>query len=193
MSHIATALAKSQGRDVKPPPGANIDDVPLARVGPVANPFLHTVNTKQVQPVVHSATEAQPAPRSAIRVVLLALGVSLVAALGLAAWMMRVGDNPLANFFTGAQSTPSAAVVPSTKRTTPATQTQLNDPSAILQEKVRGLVITSAAGGAIQRVTIGGKVFQPGETVVDGLVLQSIENDAVIFRDSAGHLYPRHR
>jgi hypothetical protein len=56
---------------------------------------------------------------------------------------------------------------------------------------MRRLPITAAAGGGSQRLSVAGKVFEPGDAVIEGLILQSIENAEIVFRDADGNLYTR--
>ncbi len=195
MSHIATALAKSKGKDVKPPPTSTLDDVPLARIGPVENPFLQTVATKKVDAKEYVAP-AVAAPRTfPLKKILLALSLVATLALGFVGWTMLGSDNPIAQFLGTA---PDPAIpAPHPKATTKHAAHPLLAPPPTPTEKfnetVHGFVITSAAGGAIQRLTIGGKVFQPGDTVAEGLVLQAIETEEIVFRDAEGNLYTRRK
>ena len=64
-------------------------------------------------------------------------------------------------------------------------------PSPILADIVRTLPITGAAAGGSQRLSVRGKIFEPGDTITEGLILQSIENSEIIFRDTEGNLYKR--
>jgi hypothetical protein len=192
VSHIATALAKSKGRNVKPPPTSTLEDVPLARVGPVENPFLQTVATKKVDPVIYAAPPA--ARKFPVKKVVLGVSVVALCALAVAGWMMLGADNPLADLFPQLKPEPVAIHEPVKKTKASSAKpafASAEGPSDHMRDLVRNLKVTSVAGGSIQRLTIGGKVFQPGETIAESLVLQAIETEEIVFRDASGHLYTR--
>ena len=67
----------------------------------------------------------------------------------------------------------------------------LANPSPILADVVRTLPITGAAAGGSQRLSVGGKIFEPGDVITEGLILQSIEKSEIVFRDTEGNLYQR--
>lgn len=189
MSHIAAALAKSKGRDVKAPPASGVNDVPLARIGPVANPFLAPVAAPKVAPVVYQAEK--PKRHFPVRAIALTVVALFVAVLGFYLWTLLRKDNLFSELLPRTKPTPVAVpakIAPLPPTVSPPTAPT---PSDLMREKVRQLPISSAAGGAIQRLTVGGKVYQPGETVTEGLILQAIETDEIVFRDTTGSVYTR--
>jgi hypothetical protein len=105
---------------------------------------------------------------------------------GAAMWFFLGAENPF-----GQTAVPPPAPVTPNKVAPIAPKPERNGPSDALAAKVRLLPVTGAAGGSSQRLSVSGKVYEPGETVVEGLVLQSIENDQIIFRDADGNLYTR--
>jgi hypothetical protein len=193
VSHIATALAKSKGKDVRPAAGS-VTSVPTLRVEPVGDsPILNTAGTAPA-PARRSATVAPGAtpapavgpPKKRKKLIVVA-GLVIVVVGGLAAWLLLGGENPLAN----SVPPPPPPSVSRTKVAPVAINPERKGPSDALAAKVRLLAITAAAGGSSQRLSIGGKVYEPGETVTEGLILQSIENDEIVFRDADGNLYTR--
>ena len=201
MSHIAAALAKSKGKNVAPPPPDGVTAVPTMRVGPPANPFLKkpgaTPGTPAAVPsTVGASPGSTPATATAVparptapkRTLLVAAAVVAVVVVILGGWLLwsasRPDDRPVEAKLppAAAETTKAAPVDPAPVRA---------GPSGALIEKMRRLVITAAAGGGSQRLSVGGKIFEPGDTVVEGLVLQSIENEEIVFRDAEGNLYTR--
>jgi hypothetical protein len=220
VSHIAAALAKSKGKDVPPPaaaPSSPLDvtkAVPGLRIGPSSKPVLSPAAPKFtpvpiVKPIAPTASlppaAALPptpvpttAPKSSVVVAVVSVIVLIAAVF---AWMLLKKDNTFAAPVTSADA---PSIPPSTTvATKPAVAQPAKLPVALpvaeppspaslaLAEKVRLLPITGAAGGGSQRLSVSGKVFEPGDTVVEGLILQSIEAEEIVFRDSAGNLYTR--
>lgn len=202
MSHIAAALAKSKGKNVTPPKPEGLHDVPMLKVGPPPNPFLKKTGSVPVKPAApKTATAVSPtgvtgpagatvaaasAPPARKRALLFTGMAVLLVVVGAGAWFFLQPETPA----------PSAPVPPtSTARPTvappPAVAPERNGPSDALTEKMRRLPITAAAGGGSQRLSVAGKVYEPGDTVIEGLVLQSIENEEIVFRDAEGNLYTR--
>ena len=189
MSHIAAALAKSKGRDVKVPPGSGIDDVPLARVGPVANPFLDRNTAPPPSPV---ATQT-PRPRRVwpVRAIVITVVAVFIVVLGFYLWTLLRKDNLFSELLPRPKPTPVAAPAKIAPLPPTVSSPLPPSPSELIKEKVRNLSISSAAGGSVQRLIIGGKVYQPGDVVTEGLILQAIESEEIVFRDTAGKIYPR--
>ncbi len=193
VSHIATALAKSKGKDVRPAAGS-VTNVPALRVGPVGDsPMLKSTGPTAVAPARGSAsvapltTGAPAVTHRPKRKKIIAGGWLLVVGGGIAVWLLLGGVNPFAKFST--PPPPPALTQPKIAPVTIVPARML--PSDALAAQVRLLAITAAAGGSSQRLSVGGKVYEPGETVVDGLILQSIENAEIVFRDADGNLYTR--
>lgn len=189
MSHIAAALAKSKGRDVKAPPASGVNDVPLARIGPVTNPFLAPVAAPQVAPVVYQTEK--PKRHFPVRAIALTVVAIFVAVLGFYLWTLLRKDNLFSDLLPQPKPTPAVAPAKIAPLPPAVSQPIPPTPSDLMHETVRKLPISSVAGGAIQRLTVGGKVYQPGETVANGLILQAIETDEIVFRDTAGRIYTR--
>ncbi len=221
MSHIAAALAKSKGKDVAPPasaaasPAEGVKAVPSLRIGPSSTPVLSKAApkiaplpiVKPIAPVsslpptalapVATAPAPTTAPKSSIVIAVVSVIVVIAAVL---AWMLLKKDNTFSAPAAAATDTPSApgaaavgakpaAARPAAIPTAPAES--VSPASLALAEKVRLLPITGAAGGGSQRLSVSGKVYEPGDTVAEGLILQSIEAEEIVFRDTAGNLYTR--
>jgi hypothetical protein len=190
VSHIAAALAKSKGKNVTPPKPEGLHDVPTLKVGPPPNPFLQKPAAAAVKPAAAQTAAAlapaasAPPPRKRVG---LFPGVAVLLVVAVAGvWFLTQTATP-------APSIP-APTAPATQ--TPATPPapaapERAGPSDVLTEKMRRLPITAAAGGGSQRLSVAGKVFEPGDAVIEGLILQSIENAEIVFRDADGNLYTR--
>ncbi len=63
--------------------------------------------------------------------------------------------------------------------------------SPALAEKVRTVALGAAMTGSNSRVLISGRLFVPGETVADGLILQEVLPGLLVFRDTNGAIYTR--
>jgi hypothetical protein len=190
VSHIAAALAKSKGKNVTPPKPEGLHDVPTLKVGPPPNPFFQKPAAAAVKPAAAQTAAAlapaasAPPPRKRVG---LFPGVAVLLVVAVAGvWFLTQTATP-------APSIP-APTAPATQ--TPATPPapaapERAGPSDVLTEKMRRLPITAAAGGGSQRLSVAGKVFEPGDAVIEGLILQSIENAEIVFRDADGNLYTR--
>ncbi|MCX6950589.1 MAG: hypothetical protein NTV51_00130, partial [Verrucomicrobia bacterium] len=120
----------------------------------------------------------------------------ILAVVGVSAWLLLKSDGTFIKPAPAAPATAAAApagpVTPAKPKADPAMAVpEGKTPSPEFKEKVRLLPITAAAGGGSQRLSVGGKVYEPGDTVVEGLVLQAIENEEIVFRDAEGNLYTR--
>lgn len=119
--------------------------------------------------------------------------VAILLVAGISAWLLIRKDTSFAQAAshkpTAASVTPPAATP--TKIATIEAAPERRPPSDALVEKVRTLPITAAAGGASQRLSMGGKVYEPGQTVAEGLILQAIEPEEIVFRDLDGNIYTR--
>jgi hypothetical protein len=188
VSHIAAALAKSKGKKVPLPPPESLNDLPALRLTPPPNPFLPKPGTADATPTPAQAAAtvvpAQQPARKRTRLIVAALVTT--AALGLTAWFLLKSDLPPPPAPT--KATPAAPLAKSLSVKGEAT---VNSHSPVLSDRVRTMPITAAAGGGSQRLSVAGKIYEPGETVAEGLVLQSIENDQIVFRDAEGNLYTR--
>jgi hypothetical protein len=190
VSHIAAALAKSKGKNVTPPKPEGLHDVPTLKVGPPPHPVLQKPAAAAVKPAAAQTAAAlapaasAPPPRKRVG---LFPGVAVLLVVAVAGvWFLTQTATP-------APSIP-APTAPATQ--TPATPPapaapERAGPSDVLTEKMRRLPITAAAGGGSQRLSVAGKVFEPGDAVIEGLILQSIENAEIVFRDADGNLYTR--
>lgn len=220
MSHIAAALAKSKGKDVAPPASApastaeGVKAAPSLRIGPSSTPVLSKAAPKiaplpivkpiapvtSLPPTVTAPIAPTLAPTTAPKSSIVIAVVSVIVVIaGVLAWMLLKKDNtfsapPAAAADAVSAAAPASAAKPTAAQpaTIPtATAEPLSPASLALAEKVRLLPITGAAGGGSQRLSVSGKVYEPGDTVVEGLILQSIEAEEIVFRDAAGNLYTR--
>lgn len=197
MSHIAAALAKSKGKNVPPPSPEGLKDLPALRIGPPASPIIRapgqTLPPFQPKPAPVVAAPPPPAaavagPASPKRGVLIAVVSVVLLVAGASAWLLFKPASASALFASPPAPVPAATPV----KVAPAAIAPVRKgPSAELTEKIRVLPITAAAGGGSQRLSVSGKVYEPGDTVVEGLVLQSIETEEIVFRDTEGNLYTR--
>jgi hypothetical protein len=112
--------------------------------------------------------------------------VFLAAILGAAAWYLRRSSAPVVPTL----PTQASAAIPLPAPSVVAEPLRAK-PSPILADIVRTLPITGAAAGGSQRLSVRGKIFEPGDLVAEGLILQSIENSEIVFRDTEGNLYKR--
>lgn len=202
MSHIAAALAKSKGKQVSPPSAEGVKDVPSIRIGPATVPVLPTVGAKPSpsspvpaapRPVPEPAGAATSTAKPKLGLLAVIVGGILIVA-GASAWLLLKRDTTFAPASTPAGVATPAAASPATKAKAPevaSAESAKKGPSDELKEKVRLLPITGAAGGGSQRLSMAGKVYEPGDTVIDGLILQSIETEEIVFRDTEGNLYTR--
>ena len=202
VSHIAAALAKSKGKNVTPPKPEGLHDVPTLKVGPPPNPFLKKPGAAPVKPPANktaaalsptgvtvptgTTTAAASAPPDRKRVLLFTGVALLLVVAGAGVWFFLQPETPAPS---APAPTPSATQPTATPP--PAAAPERAGPSDVLTEKMRRLPITAAAGGGSQRLSVAGKVYEPGDTVIDGLILQSIENEEIVFRDAEGNLYTR--
>lgn len=216
MSHIAAALAKSKGKDVPPPPPDGGSAVPSLRIGPSSKPVLSKPTSRiaplsVIAPTTTPATTPTPAriPSTSIPAtpvtapkwgILIAVISLIVVIVGVSAWLLLKKDNafaqptpppPASTTQPPATATPTAPTAAVAKAAKVIPEAPLITPSPALAEKVRLLPITGAAGGGSQRLSVSGKIFEPGDIVVEGLILQSIENEEIVFRDTEGNLYTR--
>ena len=202
MSHIAAALAKSKGLNVTPSKPEGLHDVPTLKVGPPPNPFLKKPGAAPVKPAAAQtaaafaptggtaptgATVAAASAPPARKRVRLFTGVAVLLVVAVAgAWFLSPPARP-------ASGTPAPTAPASRPPATPAAAAapERAGPSEVLTDKMRRLPITAAAGGGSQRLSVAGKVYEPGDAVTEGLILQSIENEEIVFRDADGNLYTR--
>lgn len=215
VSHIAIALAKSKGKAVPPPSPEGDSAVSRLRIGPSAKPVLSQPTARMaplsvITPATAPATPPLPAriPSTAIPAasvtapkwgILIAVTFLIVVIVAASAWLLLKKDNafalptppPLATTITPATVTPPTPAATLAKPAKVVLEAPLSTPSPALAEKVRLLPITGAAGGGSQRLSVSGKIFEPGDTVIEGLILQSIENAEIVFRDPEGNLYTR--
>lgn len=60
-----------------------------------------------------------------------------------------------------------------------------------MQERLTKLVVSARRTGAEQRIVVGGKVYLPGDAVFDGVFLEAVFPDKIVFRDEAKHRFER--
>jgi hypothetical protein len=143
-------------------------------------------------PAPEGVVKSQPPPAAPPKPwVLLTVVVVILAIAGVSGWLLLKNDTAFANFVRRKPVAPAPAAPPVQLAPVEAPPAVVDNRSPELMEKVRLLPITAAAGGGSQRLSVGGKVYEPGNTVVEGLILQSIESEEIVFRDAAGNLYTR--
>ena len=196
MSHIATALAKMKGRKVEAQSEASLHAIPDIRAGQPPNPFIPP---REESAAPSAAVAASANARRRWLLPAIGAGVLLVVASGL--W-----------FFLGRKTPPvavpkpasAARPLPPPKAAVPVaiaparTDAQSDalaaapvEPSPVFAEKVRMLVLGAVMVGENPRVLIGGKRFAPGDTIVEGLVLQRVLPGLLVFQDASGAIYTR--
>lgn len=60
-----------------------------------------------------------------------------------------------------------------------------------IEDQLRKLNITARRTGKGARIVVGGKVFEPGDTVIPGVLLDSVQADRVIFRNADNQRFER--
>ncbi len=60
-----------------------------------------------------------------------------------------------------------------------------------IEDQLRKLNITARRPGKGARIVVGGKVFEPGDTVIPGVLLDSVQADRVIFRNAENQRFER--
>lgn len=193
--------------------------LPALRIGPQTTPVLIKPGAVQVAPLASGSTVTpfkdtdQPVssivapPEPPKRAMFFTVVVVVAVILGISAWLLLKKDNLFANLrlikgtpaeasaahgaVTGPATGPANGAAPAKASPAEAAAVERKPINQALVDKVRLLPITAAAGGSSQRLSVGGKVFEPGETVVEGLILQSIETEEIVFRDPEGNLYTR--
>lgn len=53
------------------------------------------------------------------------------------------------------------------------------------------LPITARRPGAESRIVIGKKIYEPGDTVIEGAILEAVYPDRIVFRDAQNRLLER--
>ena len=199
MSYIAAALARSKGKDLSPPKPVGLHDLPAVTIGPAPTPCLQQPAAARLPLAARppaatlrppgppeQADAADPTHPARNRVLRWAGVAGLLALAAAAAWYFPSTGHPAPS-----PLPPPVATAQPLQPPPPALAPARTGPSAMLKETMRQLPITAAAGGGSQRLSVSGKIYKSGDTVVDGLVLHAIENEAIIFRDAAGNLYTR--
>ncbi len=124
----------------------------------------------------------------------------ILAVAGGSAWLLLKKDNTFSSLLASksvapAPASPAPVAVQSAVATAPAKVVPIESVPAVgspvIAEKVRKLPITAAAGGASQRLSMGGKIYEPGDMVAEGIILQAIETEEIVFRDLEGNIYSR--
>ena len=194
MSQIAAALARSKGKKVEP----------------VA------AETSVVPPISVSApplpTKAVAAPKPKASPKLIAIVAGSVLAVGLAVWFVLSAAptppvikkaatavtppaaRPVPPVATVAPAVVPVAAPPAPVPVVPATAAPVVDPGPMapeLVEQLKKLVISARRAGTDPRIVIGRTVYIPGDTVIEGVVLESVAPDRLVFRDAEHRRYER--
>jgi hypothetical protein len=219
VSHIATALARSKGKNLPSGTSAPMEGtgvLPALRIGPQTTPVLLSGSLSPFPlsgSAASSSSTVPAAPKAPVSTIVApptppkrgvffgAVSVIVVIA-GVCAYFLLKTDNAFSQFArnkagaspaagSSAAGTANAPITAVPAKATLSAEPERKPPSEALAEKVRILPITGAAGGASQRLSVNGKIYEPGETVSEGLILQSIETEEIVFRDAEGNLYTR--
>lgn len=180
MSQIAAALARSKGKKVDPVPPAES-----------VVPAIHT----STPPMPPPAAPAQPAKRKFAPRDIAGAGAAAIALLVILFLVFRPSPPPeppkpkakAAPAAAPATAAP-AAPAPAAPQPAPAPVAEVAPAegfSAELEAQLKALVISARRTGAEPRIVVGGKVFAPGDEVVPGAFLDSVQADKVVFRDAA--------
>ncbi len=192
MSHIAAALAKSKGKDAPAPPSAELAPQLSVAAAPVP-------------------AAAQTVPKKKISPVAILAGVVVLALAGGAAWLFfgakdeapaapakppasAAAPKPAAPAPAAPKPSPPSAPAPAvTTVAAPVPVAAVPDADAAaaqLHERVAKFSIT-ARRVAEQRVMIDGKMYAAGARVGEGLTVQEVRDDRVVFRDDSGRTYEK--
>lgn len=187
MSHIIRALQVAKGEKPQPTPADGTDPAPGALPAPrTTNSLQLGARLADTKSELAPFAPARPSDeaRSASRVLWIAAVALLLVASGAGWWWSNRPRTPPAPPAAKAAPKPQAIVTPT------APEVASPQPSPELAERVRKLPVSAAVRGG-QRVLIGGKVFVPGDSVAEGLVLHEVFPDLLVFRDAAGNYYQR--
>ena len=184
MSQIAAALARSKGKKVDPVPPAES-----------VVPAIHT----STPPMPPPAAPAQPAKRKfAPRDIAgaAAAGIALLVVLFLIFRPAAAPEPPPPKAKANAAAPAPAATPPPAAAPQPAPTPAAEAPPAEgfpaeLETQLKALVISARRTGAEPRIVVGGKVFSPGDEVLPGAFLDSVQADKVVFRDAAKNKFER--
>ncbi len=187
VSQIAAALARKKGKKVDPVP-----------------------SQESVVPAIHSSVPPMPArpadaapPKKSARLFIFA-GAGLVALLVIG-WLVFSPAPP--------PPTPARPAAPATaaKPPAPAASAPVAKPAATpvalpaeksaaptvahmapeIEDQLRKLTITARRTGKGARIVVGGKVFEPGDTVIPGVLLDAVHADRVVFRNAENQRFER--
>lgn len=187
MSQIAAALARSKGKKVDPVPPAES-----------VVPAIHT----STPPMPPPAAPAAPAKRKFTPRDIAGAGAAGIAVLVVLFLILRPSaspepSKPKSKATPVAAPTPAAPPVPAAPlpavpapAPAPADLAETGFP-AELESQLKALVISARRTGSEPRVVVGGKVFAPGDEVVPGAFLDSVQADKVVFRDAAKNKFER--
>ena len=173
MSQIAAALARSKGKKVDP----------VASDASVI-PEIHT----STPPMPTAATPVTP-PKFTPKHIAIASGAAiLVSVLVWFAWPSP--PPPVAPKKIATVVPPPKPAEAPVATAAPANAPDLGwDPK--LEEQIRKLPITARRAGSGARIVVGKKIYEPGDTVIEGAILDSVLPDRIVFRDAQNHLLDR--
>jgi hypothetical protein len=60
-----------------------------------------------------------------------------------------------------------------------------------IEDQLRKLTITARRTGKGARIVVGGNVFEPGDTVIPGVLLDAVHADRVVFRNADNQRFER--
>lgn len=60
-----------------------------------------------------------------------------------------------------------------------------------IEDQLRKLTITARRTGKGARIVVGGNVFEPGDTVIPGVLLDAVHADRVVFRNAQNQRFER--
>lgn len=187
MSQIAAALARKKGKKVDPVPSQES-----------VVPAIHS----SVPPMPARPADAAPPKKSARRFIFAGAGLVALLVIG---WLVFSPAAP-----PPAPARPVAPAAPA-KSQTPAASTPVAKPAATpvalpaeksaaptvahmapeIEDQLRKLTITARRTGKGARIVVGGKVFEPGDTVIPGVLLDAVHADRVVFRNAENQRFER--
>lgn len=187
MSQIAAALARKKGKKVDPVPSQES-----------VVPAIHS----SVPPMPARPTDAAPAKKSARPFIFAGAGLVALLVIG---WLVFRPEPPPPTPARPA-APPTAAKPPAVAASTPVAKPAAT-PVALpaeksatptvahmapeIEDQLRKLTITARRTGKGARIVVGGNVFEPGDTVIPGVLLDAVHADRVVFRNAENQRFER--
>lgn len=176
-SQIAAALARSKGKKVEPV-GSNASIIAE----------IHT----SAPPMPATGTPPVPGKFTPKRI---ALASATVISLAVVTWLVWPAPPPPAprkpvaiRAVPPPAAPPVAAPAPTPVETAAVPDTGW-DPKLLAQ--IMKLPIAARRTGSEARIVVSKKVYEPGDTVIEGVILDAVLPDRTVFRDAQNHRFER--